>query len=132
LFTGIIPHSDAPKYLAACDILVSPHLGFESKGKFFGSPTKLFEYMAMGKAIVASRLEQIGEIIIDGVNGLLHTPGSAEELAEKILLLTRDASLRKRLGSKAHADVTAQYTWDINIQRILNSLQEHPSHAEKN
>ncbi|MCL5020431.1 MAG: glycosyltransferase family 4 protein, partial [Bacteroidetes bacterium] len=71
LFTGLIPHSEAPKYLAACDILVSPHLGFEDGTRFFGSPTKLFEYMAMGKPIIASDLEQIGTIIEDGINGIL-------------------------------------------------------------
>ena len=61
--TGIVPQKDAPKYLVASDILVSPHIPNADGSRFFGSPTKLFEYMAMGKAIIASDLEQIGEIL---------------------------------------------------------------------
>ena len=52
-----------PSLLDACDILVSPHVPLDAGAEFFGSPTKLFEYMAMGKGIVASRLGQIGEVL---------------------------------------------------------------------
>ncbi|RMF00001.1 MAG: glycosyltransferase WbuB, partial [Chloroflexi bacterium] len=61
-FTGSISHSDVPDHLAACDILSAPHVPLSDGSAFFGSPTKLFEYMAMGRAIVASNLGQIGEI----------------------------------------------------------------------
>ncbi|MBI3787140.1 MAG: glycosyltransferase [Ignavibacteriales bacterium] len=122
-FTGLIPHHQAAAHLAACDILVSPHLGFEDGTKFFGSPTKLFEYMAMGKAIIASKLEQIGKVITDGANGLHMTPGNAQQLAELILLLARDGTLRKRLGAQARRDVINKFTWDKNVQRILESLK---------
>lgn len=122
VFTGLIPHRDAPSYLAACDILVSPHLGFADGTKFFGSPTKLFEYMAMGKPIIASRLEQIGDIIVDGFNGLWMTPGDKEGLAEKILLLAADSKLRKELGEKARDESEKKYTWKANVERILSQL----------
>ena len=62
---GGAPLGDASqlKDLAACDVLASPHMGNPDGTRFFGSPTKLFEYMAMGRAIVASDLEQIGEVL---------------------------------------------------------------------
>lgn len=122
-FTGLVPHHQAAPHLAACDILVSPHLGFEDGTKFFGSPTKLFEYMAMGKAIVASKLEQIGEIITDGVNGFHMAPGNAQQLSELIVRLANDEALRKRLGAQARQDVINKYTWDKNVQRIVQSLK---------
>ena len=59
VYAGSVPQSEAPTYLAACDILISPHVPNTDGTPFFGSPTKLFEYMAMGKGIVASRLNQI-------------------------------------------------------------------------
>jgi len=121
-FTGLISHSEAPEYLAACDILVSPHPGFKDDSKFFGSPTKLFEYMAMGKAIVASDLEQIGEVIRDGSNGLLVKPGDPRDLADKILRLANNPGLRRRLGKQARIAVERNYTWDHNVGRVLESL----------
>ncbi len=123
VFTGLIPHHEAPRYLAACDILVSPHLGFTDGTKFFGSPTKLFEYMAMGKPIIASKLEQIGEIIIDGVNGLWMIPGSQEELAEKILLLASDTKLRRQLGNEARNESEKKYTWKANVENLLKQIR---------
>ena len=48
------------RYMRAADIFVSPHSSHMRDSKFFGSPTKLFEYMALGGGIVASDLEQIG------------------------------------------------------------------------
>ena len=55
-----MPHSAVPAYLDACAILLSPHVPMPAGSAFFGSPTKLFDYMAMEKAIAASRLDRFG------------------------------------------------------------------------
>ena len=60
---GIRPQAETPRTLAASDILLSPHVPNPDGTPFFGSPTKLFEYMAMGKPIVASDLDQIGWVL---------------------------------------------------------------------
>ncbi|HEU4403535.1 MAG TPA: glycosyltransferase, partial [Candidatus Polarisedimenticolia bacterium] len=60
IFTGLVPQAEGPAHLATMDVLVAPHVPNLDGTRFFGSPTKLFEYMAMGRGIVASRLEQIG------------------------------------------------------------------------
>ena len=123
LFTGMIPHQEIPSYLAACDIVVSPHLGFEDGTPFFGSPTKLFEYMAMGKAIIASNLEQLGTTIVHRRNGLQMNPGDVAGLSTSILLLAGNPSLRKRLGKQARLDAVRRYSWDQTIERIITHLQ---------
>ncbi|MFN4110921.1 MAG: glycosyltransferase family 4 protein [Ignavibacteria bacterium] len=122
IFTGIVSHDKAPEYLAACDILVSPHLGFETGERFFGSPTKLFEYMAMGKPIIASELEQIGKIIENEFNGLKFKPGYSQELSELILRLYEDRELCKRLGQQAREDVIRSFTWEKNARRVLERI----------
>ncbi|RLD44565.1 MAG: hypothetical protein DRI89_03110 [Bacteroidetes bacterium] len=122
IFTGMIPQSKAPEYLAACDILLSPHTPNLDGSPFFGSPTKLFEYMAMGKSIIASDLYQIGEILENKKDALLVTPGSIGELVKSIQVLVHDKSLRERLGKNANEKVIQNYTWDDHVDKILSAL----------
>ena len=60
---GMRPQAETPSTLAASDVLLSPHVPNPDGTPFFGSPTKLFEYMAMAKPIVASDLDQIGWVL---------------------------------------------------------------------
>jgi glycosyltransferase involved in cell wall biosynthesis len=87
IFTGAVPHERVPPLLDACDMLVSPHIPLADGSDFFGSPTKIFEYMAMGKGIVASRLGQIGEVLAHNETALLVEPGNVSELAAAIVKL---------------------------------------------
>ena len=122
VYTGTVKQNETPNYLAASDILVSPQIPNPDGTPFFGSPTKLFEYMASGKAIVASDLNQIGQILKHNKTALLTTPGNAEEIADCILTLAKDEKLRITLGQNAREEVSEKYTWDIHVQKILESL----------
>jgi len=123
IFTGAVGHESVPGLLDACDILVAPHVPLADGSEFFGSPTKIFEYMAMGKGIVASRLGQIGEVLVDGETALLVEPGNVEELKAAILKLVEDAELRRRLGANARATAEKEYTWTHNAQRVLDAYK---------
>lgn len=122
-FAGLIPQDDAPEYLAACDILVSPHVPNPDGTPFFGSPTKLFEYMAMGKAIVASDLDQIGEVLEHRKTAWMVKPGDIGELSQGILGLIEDTNLRNALGKNARQEVVAKYTWTEHVRKILKALE---------
>jgi glycosyltransferase involved in cell wall biosynthesis len=119
-FTGAIPHQSVCVYLDAADILVSPHVPMPDNHPFFGSPTKLFEYMAMGKAIAASALDQIAEVLEHGRTALLVTPGKSAELAAAIERLAADPRLRAELGRNARATALARHTWRQNAGRVLD------------
>ena len=123
--TGLIPHDQIPAHLAACDVLLSPHTPQADGREFFGSPTKLFEYMAMGKAIVASNLGQIGLALENEVSALLTEPGNATQVIEAVLRLASDADLRDRLGAAARHAALEGYTWDANARRLLQALGLH-------
>ncbi|HXG64693.1 MAG TPA: glycosyltransferase family 4 protein [Blastocatellia bacterium] len=122
-FTGRVPHHRAPAYLDACDILASPHVPMKDGSEFFGSPTKLFEYLAMARPVVASRLGQIGDVIADGENGLLIEPGDADALARAIERLADDQELRAKLGNAARQTVIAHYTWRHNAARVFDAMR---------
>ncbi len=111
VLTRSIPQEDGPSHLAACDILVSPHVPNRDQSQFFGSPTKVYEYMAMGKGIVASDLGQIGEVLQHDRTAILTIPGDDMSLAEGIRSLIENKELRERLGKAARAEVVEKYTW---------------------
>lgn len=118
---GPIAPSDVPDHLDACDVLASPHVPLDGGVEFFGSPTKLFEYMAAGKAIVASRLGQIADVLDDGVTALLTTPGSADELADALTRLAADPALRAELGAAARAAAVERHSWRQNVQQLIEA-----------
>lgn len=123
LMPGAVEHERVPSLLDACDILVSSHVPLDAEAEFFGSPTKLFEYMAMGKGIVASRLGQIGEVLEHEKTALLVEPGSVRELADAIVCLSGSAELRKRLGAAARQTAVERYTWKHNAQRVIDAYR---------
>ena len=129
IFTGRIAHEFVPAYLDSCDLLVSPHVPLSDGREFFGSPTKLFEYMAMAKPIVASRLGQIAEVIIDGENGLLVEPGDHVGLARTIEKLGQDARLRARLGASARSTVVESHTWKQNAARVFENVEKRSAES---
>ncbi len=122
-FTGRIAHTDVAAYLDACDILVSPHVRPSDGSEFFGSPTKLFEYMAMARPVIASRLGQIASVIIDGENGLLVEPDDACAFARAIERLANDETMRARLGAAARQTVIDGYTWRHNAARVFDKCK---------
>jgi len=123
IFTGSVVHERVPKLLDACDVLASPHVPLEGGAEFFGSPTKLFEYMAMGKAIVASRLGQIGEVLADEETALLVEPGDARQLTDAILRLSESRELRERLGGAARKTAIERHTWKRNARRVIDEYR---------
>jgi len=120
--TGVLPHERAVEALAACDVLVSPHVPNPDGSRFFGSPTKLFEYMGLARPVVASDLEQIGEVIEHERTGLLCPPGDADAAAAAVVRLLGDAALRERLAAAALEAADARYSWAAHARRILGAL----------
>ena len=121
-FPGVVEQQKGPKYLSACDVLVCPHVPNSDGTVFFGSPTKLFEYMACGKAILASALGQIEEVIEHDVNGWLTEPGKIDSLVTGLEILVSDPLKRSRLGKNSRSRVMASYTWAHHTKKILDKV----------
>ncbi len=131
IFTGSLPSEKVVEYLDASDILVSPHVPMPDGSRFFGSPTKLFEYMAMGKGIVASRLEQLAEVLEHDRTGWLVTPGNVEELAEAMRRLSLDPAKREELGTNARRAAVERHSWARNVTWALADMPMPPTLASE-
>jgi len=132
--TGQIPQEEARLLMRASDIFVSPHHRDMIDSRFFGSPTKLFEYMATGGAIVASDLEQIGQVLspalrprdLESANlqvkeerAVLCQPGDVDEFVAAVSVLSRLGEVRKALGENARRAAVDQHSWSEHVDKIL-------------
>jgi len=115
-FVGAVLHDDVPRWLSAADVVVAPFTTF-SGGKG-GSPLKLYEYMAAGKAIVATATGQVAEVIRDGYNGLLVEPGDVQGFADAVVRLLRDPDERAWLGQNARRQAVEQHSWEQYASRL--------------
>lgn len=129
VFAGYVEHEAIPQYLAAMDIVLAPYPALTF---FYFSPLKLFEYMAAGKAVVASRVGQIEEMVEDGVSGLLCEPGDVGQLVTKCRELIRNEALRRSLGENARASVCDNYSWRYNASRVVSLLKEAANGSIRN
>jgi glycosyltransferase involved in cell wall biosynthesis len=115
-FTGLLPPQDVPAQIEAADVLVLPNVDTEVSARYT-SPLKLFEYLAAGRPIVASRLPALEEILVDGGNAILVPPGDAGALAAGIRRVASDPALARRLAARAFADAD-QYSWARRAERL--------------
>lgn len=136
--TGLVAQAEAPAYLAASDILASPHVPNVDGSRFFGSPTKLFEYMAMGRAIIASRLEQLNDVLSPGLDGghlqahglapdgearaLLVEPANIDQLINGLRFLVERPEWRAHLGAHARRAASQKYLWRHHVEHLLDGL----------
>jgi glycosyltransferase involved in cell wall biosynthesis len=117
VFTGRKPHKEVSGLVSAMDITVLLN------SNAYGSPMKVFEYLAMGKAVIAPSVEPVREVLRDGETGLIIEPGDATAMAQRILELAGDADKRRRLGEAGRAYVIANHTWDRNAATIIDTYQ---------
>ncbi|MFA6011419.1 MAG: glycosyltransferase family 4 protein [Desulfobacteraceae bacterium] len=120
IFTGYLPHADIPKYMAAMDVVLAPfpRAYYEGCGGFYGSVLKIFEYMGMGKAIIAPPLGQIKDVLVDRESGLLIYSEDTTTLIDALLKLFNDSSYRESLGINARKRVEQNYTWQANAEKV--------------
>ncbi len=114
-------HKEIPFYLKASDVLVLPNKKGDITSECYTSPLKLFEYMASGVPIVASKLPSIEEVLTDE-NSCLVEPNNAVELAKGIQRICTDRVYAEQISKEARVDVL-RHTWLSRAEKILESLQ---------
>ncbi len=112
-FTGVIARECVPEHVAAFDIALQPAV------VAYASPLKLFEYLALGKAIVAPRQPNIEEVLRDDDNALLFDADAPGALERALSRLCDDPALRARIGGAAGRSIAVLgLTWQANARRV--------------
>ena len=109
-FTGRVPFSDAPYYLAACDLAVAP------KNSISAGSGKLLNYMAMGLPVVAYDTPVNREYLDD--LGVYAPIGDVAAFSEAIIALSQDQRLRADLGQRLRQRVVENYSWEVAAERV--------------
>ena len=124
--TGVVERDKVARYIAAFDIAAVPSVNP------YASPLKLFEYLQLGRAIVAPDTENIREILTNEEDALLFDPAGDGALEAVLLRLCSDPLLRSRLGNSARQTITRKsLTWESNAKRVAAIAEEVASHASK-
>lgn len=119
VFTGIVSRDQIPVYVSTFDIALQPAV------VAYASPLKLFEYLALGRAIVAPDQANIREVLDDGVNALLFDVDDPDGLTGAIGRLTADDALRATLARGARETIVRRgLTWTHNARRVTSLFEE--------
>jgi glycosyltransferase involved in cell wall biosynthesis len=108
---GVLDRDAVAGALQAADVVAVPSV-VDAAGNVDGLPNVLLEAMAAGRAVVASRVAGIPDVVTDGADGALVPPADAAALAEALARLAADPARRARLGRAARATVEARLGWD--------------------
>ncbi len=113
VFVGYVAYDELPRYYKTADVFCAPATGRESFGII------LLEAMAVGKPIVASNIEGYASVVTHGVDGLLVPPEDKEMLAQALISLLTDQSLRQEMGAKGRVKAL-EYSWEHVAQNVFN------------
>jgi len=117
--TGVVERSEIPGHVACFDIALQP------RATNYASPLKLFEYMALGCAILAPDQANLREVLSNDVNALLFSPEDPCSFRANLQRLIASRDLRKRLGAAAFQTIhDRDLTWAGNARRVEKALQE--------
>ncbi len=118
MFTGMVSHQEVPLYINASDVCVLPKVVARSGL----SPLKLYEYMACGKPVVATRVSGL-DILEECRAGLLMNPEDYQEFANAVTMLLKNRELRRELGKNGRQYVVENQSWESVAQRVANVCQ---------
>jgi len=113
-------------HIDAFDVALQPHV------TDYASPMKIFEYLALGKCVVAPDLENIREILTHGEDALLFRPGDPADMGRAIEVLANDPQRVQRMGQAARRKIEdRRYYWIDNARRALVAAGLEPRPAEE-
>ena len=122
-FVGQVNYSRVPELLNNSDILLLPATANEIKSKEYTSAMKLFEYLSVGRPIIASNIPSNTEILKNEENCLLFEPDNPKSLAERIGYLIKNKDLMEKLSNNS-SNLSLKYSWQERSKKIINKVKD--------
>lgn len=116
VFLGAVAHARVNAILGAADIVAAPYP--KDQHDFWGSPMKIFEYMASGRPIVAASVGQLAQLLQNEVTALLYEPGDVQAFANHMIALYKAPAFRNEIGRQAREQAVREHSWDTYIQHL--------------
>ena len=116
MLPGRIPHQELPSYIALF------HIGVMPDSNEYGSPMKIFEYMALGKPVVVPDYSPLVDVIDDGIEGRVFAAKNVEHLASCMAMLLTDNTAHSQMSAQARKKILTMHNWQINAESILAIL----------
>ena len=130
IFTGAKPYTSVPLYINASDLCVAPFIT-ERNTRVGLSAIKLYEYLACGKPVVASDIEEVQELLAESKSGICVCPESPLELAQATISLLRAPGLRENMGENGRRYVVENGSWENVTRKVYkvcqSTLRSNPS-----
>jgi len=117
IFTGYATYNDLPRYYQTADVVCFPATGRESFG------IVLLEAMAVGKPIIASDITGFANVMTNNSEGLLVPPRDEDKLADALIKMITDKSMREQMGSRGRP-TAMQYDWPNIARRVLDYYEK--------
>lgn len=127
-FIGYITFGEVYKYRNACDVLLAPYQKIVSPGgeqanqEPYMNPIKLLEYMSSKKAIIASDLPSVQEVLVQEEHALLVPCDDFDAWANALLLLKEDSTKRNMLGKRSYEKFIDNFTWEIRAKKMIAGI----------
>jgi glycosyltransferase involved in cell wall biosynthesis len=123
-FEGWQPPERLPAYINASELCLSPLLRNPHHDTTYAN--KLFQYMAAGKAVIASDCPAQKTVIENENCGLIHKAGDPDDLADKIRELYENPEKRIKMGRNGAEAVRKRWNWDVTGKKLLQAYQKTP------
>ena len=119
IFTGVVARDAVASLVSAFDIALQP------AANPYASPLKLFEYLALGRVVLAPDQPNVREVLTHGANAWLFDPNEAGAMQRAIEHLLNDVDVRQRLALAALNTIQErELTWERNAERVLELARQ--------
>lgn len=121
-FVGRVAPDQVPNYIAGFDLAYSGQVPL-AVGQMYHSPLKLYEYMAMGKPVIASSFTDARRLVGAGETGYLFQPGDVEDLKRVLRRAYAEREEWPRMGEQARRKVIKEHSWEARISEMVRRVE---------